>query len=128
MGIKLAGVDVSGIVAKEIGQGVLRESEHEAILHKVTAGTRTGNLTGGTNPTETDSDCKAFIDSQNRESIGGTLVEDGDIIVVVIGDTITPTAVPESEDKFTIEGAKYQIKAVDRDPAAATYTLMLRSV
>lgn len=122
MGIRLAGVDVSGIINKEIGQKVLTDPQHNVVLTSIVAGTRTGNLTGGTNPTETSHTCKGFIDSQNRKSIGGTLVEDGDIVVVLIGDSISPAVVPKGQDKITIEGSTYRIKGLDRDPAAATYT------
>lgn len=99
-------------------------AHHDAILHVVTAGTRTGNLTGGTNATEDDKTCKGFIDEQRRQSIGGTLVAAGDVMVVLIGDSIQDAAVPTTKDKVTIESTKYNIKAVDRDPAAATYTLL----
>lgn len=122
MGIKLAGVDVSGIIKKEIGDKVLTDPVHDVVLTSIVAGTRTGNLTGGTNPVETSHTCKGFIDSQNRKSIGGTLVEDGDIVVVLIGDSISPAVVPKGQDKITIEGSTYRIKGLDRDPAAATYT------
>lgn len=122
MGIKLAGVDVSGIIKKEIGDKMLTDPVHDVVLTSIVAGTRTGNLTGGTNPTETSHTCKGFIDSQNRKSIGGTLVEDGDIVVVLIGDSISPAVVPKGQDKITIEGSTYRIKGLDRDPAAATYT------
>ena len=127
MGIRIAGIDVSGIINKEIGQGVLRETEHNAVLIKAASGTRTGNLTGGTNPVDTSYSCKGFIDTQNRKSVGGTLIQDGDIVIILIGDSIENGAVPVGEDKVTIEGGTYRIKMIDRDPAAATYTLLCRS-
>lgn len=128
MGTKLAGIDVSGIIKKEIGDKVLTDDRHDAILHKVTAGSRTGNLTGGTNPTEADKTCKGFIDSKNKEKIGGTLVDDGDVVVVLIGDSVQDLAVPTTTDKVTIEGTKYSIKGLDVDPARATYTLVCKAV
>ena len=127
MGIKLAGIDVSGIINKEIGQNVLKEPEHDAILHKRVTGARTGNLTGGTNPTELDKTCKGFIDSKDIEKVGGTLVTDGDVVVVLIGDSIQDGAVPTTSDKVTIESTKYNITDLDRDPAAATYTLLCKA-
>lgn len=127
MGIKLAGIDVSGIVKKEVGDKVLTDPAHDVVLTITTPGTRTGNLTGGTNPTETTHTCKGFIDSKNRSSVGGTLVEDGEEVVVIIGDSISPAAVPSTEDKVTIESVVYRIKRLDRDPAGATYTLVVRS-
>ena len=128
MGIKIAGIDVSGIVAKEIGGKVLNAEERNAVLHHVVAGVRTGNLTGGTNPTETDHTCKGFFDTKNQRSVKGTLVQDGSEVVVLIGDTISPAVVPVPEDRVTLEGATYYIKAVDADPALATYTLLVRAV
>lgn len=127
MGNKLFGIDVSGIINKEIGNR-LTDTAQAATFIKVTPGTRTGNNTGGTNPTETNSTCKGFIDTQGKVSVDGTLVEDGDVVIVLIGDSISPAAVPESEDKVTIESVTYRIKVVDRDPAAATYTMICRAV
>ena len=128
MGIKIAGIDVSGIVKKEIGDKVLNSPEHSATLTLFTEGTRTGNLTGGTNPTSTAHTCKAFIDTQARRSVGGTLVDDGHVIVGIIGDTIVPAGAPRSEDTIALEGRTYRIKKIDRDPAAAMYTCLTKSV
>ena len=126
MGTRIAGIDVSGIVNKEIGQKVLTSPEHNAILIKVVAGVRTGNLTGGTNPVETPFTCKGFIDVQRKKTIGGTLVKAGDVIVVLIGDSIEGGQIPVGQDKVTIEGRTYLIRGLDRDPAAATYTLVCK--
>ena len=128
MGIKLAGINVSGIVAKEIGDKVLTDAAHSAVLTVFTAGTRTGNLTGGTNPTSTTHTCRGFIDTQDRESVGGTLVDDGEVLINLVGDSISPAAVPKGEDQITIESATYRIKKIDRDPAAAPYTCVCKSV
>lgn len=130
MGIKLAGIDVSGIVKTELGDKVLTDSEHVATLHERVAGTRSGgNLGGGTNPTYTPHTCKGFIDSKSVEKWKGTLVEDGMIFVVLLGDTINGGATaPTTKDQVTIEGTRYAIKNMDRDPAAATYTLLCKAV
>jgi hypothetical protein len=124
MGNRLFGVDISGEILKALTGQLLT-----ATLHKLTPGTRTGNLTGGTNPTETDYTCEGFVDSQNKENIGGTLVEDGDVQVVLVGDSISGGSVaPITGDRVTIEGTKYNIRGLDRDPAAATYTLLCRAI
>lgn len=128
MGIKLAGIDVSGIIAKEIGDKVLTSPEHAATLKHFTIGTRTGNLTGGTNPTDTDHTCKGFIDSKTLKSFKGTLVEAGHVFIVLIGDSISPAVVPVVNDQVTIESKTYWIKVLDRDPAAATYTCMCKAI
>ena len=128
MGIKLANIDVSGIVNKEIGQKVLTDDEHDAVLKHFTVGTRTGNLTGGTNPTSTDHTCKGFIDSKKLKSFKGTLVANGHVFINLIGDSINPAVVPVGEDQITIESKVYRIKVLDRDPAAAMYTCMCKAV
>lgn len=126
MGIKIAGIDVAAIVKREIGDKVLTSSEHDGTLTLYTVGTRTGNLTGGTNPTSTTHTCKAFIDKQNRKSVGGTLVDDGSVIISIIGDSISPAGVPRGEDTIALESNTYRIKKIDRDPAAALYTCLTK--
>ncbi len=121
MGNPLFGVDISGLIRDNIGPGVL-----PATLTKFTAGTRTGGqLTGGTNPTSVDYPCRGFIDRQANRDINGTLVSDGRVVIVLIGDTINgglPASAPSTTDRITIEGKTYVIQVIDRDPAAATYT------
>lgn len=128
MGITLAGIDVSGIVKTELGDKVLTDGEHSVTLHKRAVGTRTpGQLTGGTNPTDTPYTCKGFIDSKRVTKFRGTLVEKGDVFVVLLGDTISGgTVAPTTKDQVTAEGVRYSIRELDRDPAAATYTLLCK--
>lgn len=131
MGIKIANIDVSGIVKKEIGDKVLTSTEHSMVLIKDVEGARAGNGTGGKSITDDPYTCKGFVDSKDRKSVNGTLVKDGDLVIILIGDSITngtTTAVPESEDRITAESVTYRIKALDRDPAAATYTCLCREV
>lgn len=121
MGNPLFGVDISGLINTHVGSGVL-----DAVLVKSTAATRTsGQLTGGLNPTTTSYACKGFIDKQAKKDIDGTLVSDGMVTIVLIGDSINGGAtVPDHSDRITIEGTTYTIELIDRDPAAATYTCL----
>lgn len=126
MGQKFFGINISGIIAREVGKGVLN-----ATLTKVTPDTRTpGSLTAGTNPTEVSHACKGFIDTQANRNRDGTLTSDGTKVIVLLGDTIDKGAtIPELGDKITIEGDTYRIPddgAIDRDPAAATYICKVR--
>jgi hypothetical protein len=127
MGNPLFGVDIAGLIKDNIGPGVL-----DATLTKVTPGTRTpGSLTGGTNPTSATFACKGFIDKQANRDLRGTLIDDGNVRIVLIGDTINGGAAasaPETNDRVAIEGRTYVIGVVDRDPAAATYTLQAKPV
>tara|TARA_R110000803_G_scaffold20201_6_gene52239 strand:- start:3109 stop:3495 length:387 start_codon:yes stop_codon:yes gene_type:complete len=127
MGNNLFGANISGLIKKHIGPGVL-----DATLTSVTGGTRTGgSLTGGTNPTTTDYACKGFIDTQDLKDASGTLVRSGSKVVVLLGDTInTGNTAPKPGDLITIESTVYIIPedgAIDRDPDAATYTCEVRA-
>jgi len=125
MGNPLFGVNISKLIKDNVGPGVL-----DATLTKFTPGTRTGgSLTGGTQPTSTAYACKGFIDSQEVRDVNGTLVDDGTKLIVLIGDTIdggTAASAPSTGDNITIEGTIYGIEAIDRDPAAATYSCTVR--
>ena len=124
MGNPLFGVDIAKLIADAIGPGVL-----DATLTRVVPGSRGANLTGGTNPTTTAYACKGFIDSKMREAIDGTLVKDGDVTIVLIGNTISGgTVAPQTSDQVTIEGSTYVVSGLDRDPAGATFTLLCQKV
>lgn len=128
MGNRIFGVDISGIIAKEVGGGVL-----DATLNKkVTGAGRTpGSLSAGINNTETAYACKGFIDKQRIRFMSGTLVKGGSLIAVLIGDTISSgTIAPEPGDEIVLEGTTYVIPedgTIDRDPAAAVYECEVRA-
>ena len=126
MGNPMFGVNISGIIKDVVGPGVLA-----ATLTKFSPTTRTlGQLTGGTNPTSASYACRGFIDRKDmKDRAGGGLVAGGNVTVVLIGDTINGGATaPDSGDHVTIEGSTYMIDAMDRDPAAATYTCLCAPV
>lgn len=118
---KLFGVDIQGLVAKNLGPGLL-----VATLSKVTGQTRTDG-TGGLQPTTDDYNCKGFISDYNDYQLNGTLILTGDRQVLLLGGTLPNNIVPKSGDKVTIESLQYNIIRVKRDPAAATYTCQVRS-
>lgn len=120
MGNPLFGVDISGLVNKFVAPGLL-----DATLVKVSPGTRTaGHLSAGTNPTSASYACKGCIVSKGVREFPGTLTSDGVVTILLVGDSIASGAVPELNDRITIESTTYQIDKLDRDPAAATYTLV----
>lgn len=123
MGNPLFGVNISGLINSAIGPGV-----NAATLTKVARGTRTaGQLTGGTKPVETSFACRAFVDPIDRNRVEGTLVRDGDVNVVIIGDSVASGQVPQVGDKVTILSKTYEIVRIEIDPALATYTCQGRS-
>lgn len=124
MGNKLFGVNISKLIKDNVGTGVLN-----ATLTVYTSGSRGAQLTGGTNPTSQDYPCKGFIDNKAVKDRSGTLVDDGTVTIVLIGDTISGGSItPSVGDAITIEGTKFGIEVIDRDPAAATYTCVSRKV
>ena len=124
MGTPLFGVDISGLIKKHLAPGLV-----DATLVKVTPGTRTpGSLTGGTQPTTVSHPCKGFIDVLNRNRVDATLTEEGDVLIVLIGDTIDGgDTVPAPGDRISILGTTYGIVIVNTDPAKAVYSCQSRS-
>jgi len=121
--ITLFGVDIAAEINSAMAQDLI-----PATLHKVSAGTRTsGQLTSGTNPTETDYTARGFVEENfaqdGQGNDGDSLVRKIKRYVTLIGDSIEGAQVPAENDKVTIEGVKYRILTVKRDPAAATYSL-----
>ena len=118
MGNKLFGVDIAGIVNSSMAQGLL-----PATLTKITLGDRTtGSLTGGKAKIETAYTCRGFIDVYTDKQMDGTIIKAGDRKILLIGDSVQGGAVPDVNDKITIEGRTFKIVGpVKRDPAAATY-------
>lgn len=121
--ITLFGVDIAAEINSAMAADLL-----PAILHKVSAGTRTsGQLTSGTNPTETDYAARGFIEEGFVRE--GVTNDDGSLVtkvrrrVILIGDSIAGAAVPQANDKVTIEGVKHRVLEVKRDPAKAMYIL-----
>ncbi len=118
---------LEGGIAKLVLRGLkAAKLTKPATLIKVTAGTRTDS-SAGTKPTEASFAALGFVDSTSRVQVGGTLVETNDRVVALIGASIAGSQVPTTKDKVTIEGSTVRIVGVERDPAAAMYTLLTRS-
>ena len=114
----LFGVDIAQELANAFSGQLLTGT-----LTRVTPGTRTpGQLTGGTNPTETTHAFEGFIEDKTEVRREGTLVSRGGKFVSILGASVSPAAVPQQGDKVTIEGVDYTIVEIaGRDPAAALY-------
>ena len=98
-----------------------------AALIKVTAGTRTvGAENAGTNPTEASYAAQGYVARRKATKIAGTLVEQADRVVVLLGRTIEGAKVPTSKDKVTIDGETLRVIAVDSDLAKFQYRCLCR--
>jgi hypothetical protein len=116
VGNPLFGVNISGLIKQFVGPGVL----DAAVTKSAAVGRTAGQLAGGVNPTTSTYACKGFVDSQARRDMNGTLISDGKVTIVLIGDTVAEEV--SAGDTIEIEGSSYMIELLDRDPAGAVYT------
>lgn len=124
MGNDLFGVDIAGIIADSMGDGLL-----DVVVTRYTEGARDQNsLTGGKAKTPaTVVGVKGFWDDFTGQPPPGIEIELGDRKAVLIGDTIPAGGHPVRNDAITIEGVTlYAVQLVSRDPAAAVYVYQCR--
>lgn len=118
--------DIAQIIGDAIpAAGLTRD----AVLTKLTDGaTAPGETSGSGNPTPTAYTAQGIVVSLNTLQLDGTLIEGVDIAVRLIGNTISGGAVPEPNDRITIEDETYVIvpKGVDRGATRATYVCQCR--
>lgn len=120
---KLFGIDIAGIVAKEIGPGLV-----DATIHRMTWSDRDPADPGaGLAIVEDDISCKGVLSFFDIREIDGTLVEANDRLVIIIVGTMSEEVEPVPQWAVTIEDKRYNIVRVRRDPAAATYSLQVRA-
>ena len=115
----LFGLDIAGILSDAIGSaGGLAP----ATLVKVHLGSRVpGDLAGGTRADTLEYATTGTL-STRTEHDPQTLTRRERMVVTLLGAALTAAGVvPEAGDRVAIEGATYDVVAVDRDPAAATY-------
>lgn len=123
MGSKLFGVDIAKIIAKQMGPGLLPLK-----LRRRTQGTRDETDPTAAIPMATkDFGCRGIISDFTSKEIDGTTVQRGDKKVLILGDTLPRGIVPQSNDYVVAENVIGVITGIlKRDPAAATYTLVVR--
>ena len=122
MGNKILGTDIAGILRTSL-RGMLLD----ATLTKISAGSvDPNNIGAGPAITETDYTAEGFVESYDENRIDGTIVQEGDRLVILIGESIQSFVVPEPQDKITIESVTYTIVQVTRDPDAAIYECQVR--
>lgn len=100
----------------------------DVTLTKVTPGTRSGaDPLAGTAPTSTAYACKGFVAEYEARQVDGSIIRAGDRQVIIMGATLAGVA-PAPSDHVTVDGERYVVVRVERDPAAATYTCQARGV
>jgi len=97
------------------------------MLSKVVAGSRTaGSLTGGTNNTRTSHSARGFVEDFSAREINGTSIRSGMRRIILFGASISGGVEPSSGDFLTAENQVYIVTNVQRDPAGATFTCVVR--
>lgn len=121
-------VDVAKLIAANFAKLGAPVGVRPAVLIKVTPGTRTGGAaSAGTNPTSASFAATGLVTGYSAFEQQNTLIRDGDRKVMLFGASIAGGAIPEPNDRVTIDGATYTIVGpIDRDPAKATYILQCR--
>lgn len=120
--MRILGVNLSGIIRSAFRGKLLPAT----LLSAVNDARTPGALSAGQNVTYVPHAAEGFVEDYEVSERDGTIVQRGDRVVTLIGDSIAGLAVPAPNDKVTIEGATYFVVSVERDPAAATYVLQVR--
>lgn len=113
------GVDVRGIVGREIGPGLF-----PATLIVRTSGARDpANPAAGRPQTSTSYTCRAVDIQRMEDYFSGTLAIEADRAVLIIGASLPVGVVPKPGDQITLKGETMFIVngGVRRDPDEATY-------
>lgn len=127
MGNPLFGIDIAGIVAEALGDGLL-----PVTITRGARGARTaGNLTGGRAVIPEAVSCIGFWDDVDRSVPPGIEIELNDRVAVLIGDSIPAGGQPLRNDLITVHEdigdlSLYVVQLISRDPAAALYRYLCR--
>lgn len=129
MGQKLFGIDIAGLVHRNMSAGLV-----PLTLTRTSAGTRSAtDPTAGTNPRTSSSVGRGFVEEYRDSQVDGEMVERGDRKIIIIGDSLKPAAVPSPGDSIAmkIAGTDATVEIVQggvrSDPANATYTCQVRA-
>lgn len=128
MGNEIFGIDVAGIVADSLGEGLFSVS----ITREVRGVRDPNNLTGGVQqlPPRTFA-AVGFWEDFTGQPPPGVDLELNDRKLVLLGDTIEPGGLPLRNDMATVhepigDASLFVVQMLSRDPAAATYVFLCR--
>lgn len=119
----LFGVDIAGIIGSQLGPQVL-----PATLHVRGPSSRNPlDLSAGNTSADVDHACRGFTEIRSSARMAEGVVREGGRVVTILGGTLPAGVEPKSDHGVTIEGIRYRIVEVVRDPAAATYVCQVSS-
>lgn len=115
---------LEGSLAKTVGKAMAGLFYSATLSRSETTGGNAWDPGSGTTTT-VDYACKAIEDSYSLFEQQNTLIQAGDVKVIVLATTLAVT--PVTSDKITTRGVTRAIVNVQRDPAGATWTLQARA-
>lgn len=117
--------DIAQIVGDAIpAAGLTRDAVLTKLVDQVSA---PGDASGSGNPIATTFAAQGIVSDYTAFELQNTLIKTGDRKVKLLATTIAGGAVPEPQDRITIEGATYVVVDVRRDAASAIYTAQCRA-
>ena len=117
------GVDIAAEILSGLGPGVPAMTLFSRSIGAVDP----TNLSAGAPIVETSHTCKGFIDTYDSKRFGATVIQQGTRVVVILGDSLPSSVIPETEDRVSVESQTFHLTGpVVRDPAGATYTCEIR--
>ena len=122
---KLFGIDIAGLVAKNVGPGLLPTQVQFIVTTEVdTSNPLSSTKTSLGNPL---SGRGVIVEYDDVEINGSTILQGDRKIVLIVGTFPANMPIPFEGCAITIEGSTHIILSkVSRDPAAATYTCQVR--
>lgn len=124
----LFGLDIAGIVNDAITDAGGLVPLTLTVVTSTEAGRTPGSPSAGRNPTTTGPHAgQGIIENYDAKEIDGTLIQDGDRKVLILGASLPTGIVPKADDTISIESfVGLRVVQVMRDPAAATYECQVR--
>lgn len=121
MGQNLFGANISGKIARSLGKRLPKGT----LQKQVSKPRDSANLAVGTVGTPTNHEFRGIrigLSSLRKD----TILPDAKDAVLILGDTIKPSAVPVENDRVIVESITFIIVSISRDPDAATYTCQIK--
>lgn len=122
MGQRFFGVDIQQQVAD-----AFRGNVATGTLTKRAPGSRTpGDLTAGTNPSETSYTFDGFLEVKRVRAEGEVNASERSVLTIIAGSLEGGTIAPAAGDRATIDGLTVTVSEIlERDPATAVYECLV---
>lgn len=119
---KFLGVDIAKIIHKNLSSKV----NDLTIVVKGTPSRSSGNLTGGTQASETTHTARGFSAKYRDSVIDGSRIRARDREFIIFVESINPSVEITVGSTVTENEVVYELLKAEKDPAGATYTCQAR--